>query len=157
QVTVLEGLGQGLRNRQPPLTRLWDEPPAGLKDAVTKARPFFERAAVTAREDKRMAAERLAAVRLLGIGPFSTGPAALQELLGPQHAAEIQLAAARALAAQDHPKVGEILLAGWNGYSPNLRREVSEALVARADRVRQLLDAVEKKKVLPAQIEAARV
>jgi putative heme-binding domain-containing protein len=67
------------------------------------------------------------------------------------------LAAVKALSAQDHPKVAEILLAGWNGYSPSLRRETTEALVARADRVRVLLDAVEKKQVLPAQIEAARV
>jgi putative membrane-bound dehydrogenase-like protein len=157
RLAVLEGLGLGLQNSGRPLRKLWEDPPAGLKEAVARTQPFFQRAAAAARDDKRPLPERLAAVRLLGIGPFSTGSAPLQELLNPLHPADIQLAAVRALSVQDHPKVSDMLLSGWNGYSPSLRREVTEAMVSRADRVRALLDAIDKKTVLPAQIEAARV
>jgi putative heme-binding domain-containing protein len=157
QLAILEGLGQGLQSSGRSLRKIWETPPPALKEGVARALPFFERAAAAARDEKRPLSERLSAVRLLGIGPFGAGAAPLQELLNPRHPADIQLAAVRALSAQDQPKVAAMLLAGWNSYSPSLRREVIEALVARADRARQLLDAVEQKKVLAAQIEVARV
>jgi len=157
QLAVLDGLGQGLQIAQRPLRQLWEEPSPALKDAVTKARPFFERAAKTARDEQQPLPERLAAVRLLGVGPFAVGGEVLPGLLAPQHLPEIQLAAVRALSAQDSPKIAELLLTSWNNYPPDLRREAAEALLARPERVRKLLDAVEKKQVLPGQIEAARV
>jgi putative heme-binding domain-containing protein len=128
-----------------------------LKEGVQRALPFFDRAAVTAQDEKRSVAERSSAVRLLGIGPFTVVSAPLQKLLAPVHPSEVQMAAVRALGAQDSSKVGDMLLASWNSYSPTVRREVTEALFARPDRLRQLLDAVEQKKVPTAQIEAARI
>ena len=55
------------------------------------------------------------------------------------------------------PDVAELLLAAWTGYSPAVRREVVEALFARADRLPQLLTAIEQKKVLSNQLEPLRV
>ena len=83
--------------------------------------------------------------------------AALRDLLKPQTSSDIQLAAVRALANQDYPKVAETLLASWEGYSPQIRREVLEALFARPDRVSQLLDAIEAKKVFAGQLEPSRL
>ena len=156
RVAVLEGLGQGMQNSQRSLRGLWEQPPAALKEAVGKARPFFTGAATTAADTKKTEAERLAAVRLLGHGPNAVAGPALQPLLTPRHSAELQLAAVRALALQDNAKVADMLLEGWTGYSPLVRREVIEALYARKDRITKLLDAVEQKKVLAGQIETAR-
>src|SRR5205085_1683586 len=128
QVAILEGLGQGLQNTSRPLNRLWDQPPTGLKPAVERAQTFFQRAAATAHEEKRPVAERIAAARLLGYGPFSTAAPALQGLLSPQNPGEVQFTAARALSLHDNPKVADMLLASWGSYSPSLRREVLEAL-----------------------------
>jgi putative membrane-bound dehydrogenase-like protein len=157
QVAILEGLGEGLKNSGRPLGKLWDQPSDALKDAVQRVRPFFDRAAVTARDEKRPLNERLAAVGLLGYGPFATAQAPLKELLAPNAPGELNLAAVRALSFQDNPKVAEILLEQWGSYGPALRREVLEALFARSDRLKQLLDAVEAKKVLAAQLEPARL
>jgi len=157
QLAVLEGIGQGLQQGGRPLRSLWDNPPAELKDAVAKARPFFARAAVSAADERKPLTERTAAVRLLGIGPFDAGAASWSGLLSPRQPAEVQSAAVRALAAQDQPQVADLLLGGWGSYSPTLRREVTEAMLARPDRVRRLLDAVEQKKVQPGQLESARV
>ncbi|HTU92297.1 MAG TPA: c-type cytochrome, partial [Gemmataceae bacterium] len=55
------------------------------------------------------------------------------------------------------PEVADRLLAAWNGYSPTIRREVVEALFARADRLPRLLDAIEQKKVLSNQLELLRL
>jgi putative membrane-bound dehydrogenase-like protein len=157
QVALLGGLGQGLQNTSRPLGRLWDEPPPALKDAVARAVPFFKRAAETARDAKAPAADRVAAARLLGAGPYSLAAPALQECLAPQNSADLQLAAVRALSALDGAKVPDVLLSGWGGYSPAVRREVLEALFQRPARQTALLDAIEAKKVLGGQIEPVRL
>ncbi|MBY0524386.1 MAG: c-type cytochrome [Gemmataceae bacterium] len=157
QVAVLEGLGQGLQNSGRSLRKLWEDPPAALKEPVEKAQPFFKRAATAAVDEKRPVAERIAAARLLGYGPFPVGSGALKDLLVSTTPGELQLAAVRALAAQDNPKVADLLLAQWTGYGPAIRREVLEALFARVERLKLLLDAIEQKKVLAAQIESARL
>jgi putative heme-binding domain-containing protein len=119
--------------------------------------PFFTRAAAAARDEKRPAAERAAAARLLGYGPFATAPPVLRELLAPRHPGEVQLAAVRALSLHPQPQVAGLLLAPWASYSPGVRREVLEALFARADRLAGLLDAIEKKQVLAGQLEPFRL
>jgi putative heme-binding domain-containing protein len=50
-----------------------------------------------------------------------------------------------------------MLLASWSGYSPVIRREVLESLFARKDRLLHLLDALEKKTILAAHLDPARV
>ncbi len=157
QAAVLEGLGQGLRNRRRPLARLWEQPPAALKDAVEQALPFFRRAAAAALDAKRPTAERVAATRLLGYGPRAAAKPALRELLSPRQPAELQTAAVRALSLGDGDDVAGALLAGWGGFSPSVRREALEALFARPDRLSALLDAVERGQVLAGQLEPARL
>lgn len=157
QLALLEGLGQGLQNSSRPLNRLWDAPPPALQGAVGRARPFFERAATTAADEKRSVVERAAAIRLLGFGPFAVASAALPGLLTARQPGEVQLAAVRALSQHDQPKVAELLLASWASHSPTLRREVLEAVFARPGRLAQLLTAIERKQVLPGQLEPFRV
>jgi putative membrane-bound dehydrogenase-like protein len=157
QLTLLDGLGQGLQNSARPLARLWDNPPPSLKEAVSQARPLFEQAATASRDKKRSPAERVAAVRLLGRGPYDLAASAAPELLSPQTPPEVQLAMARALSAHHRPQVADLLLAGWSGYGPSVRREVVEALFARSDRLPQLVTALEEKKVLSNQLEPLRV
>lgn len=157
QVAVLEGLGQGMQSSQRSLARLWETPPADLKTSVERAIPIFRRAAVQATDEKRPVAERLAAVRLAGFGPFAVIEQSLPTLLTPAQPAEVQLAAVRALAIHDQAKVADLLLAGWNSYSPSVRGEVLEAVLARPDRLKKLLDAIEAKKFPAAQIDLQRV
>ncbi len=124
---------------------------------MSKARVLFEQAAVTARDSKAATADRETAARLLASGPFALLQGAAAEMLAPQAPAELQHAAIRALAAQAHPRVADMLLEGWAGYSPTVRREALEALLARTDRLNKLLDAVERKKVLPIHVEPQRI
>ena len=154
---VLDGLGQGLQSSQRSLARLWDKPPPALQDTLEQTRRFFNQAVKLAGDDKRLIPARIAAIRLLGYGPFALAAAPLQELLAPQQPREIQLAAVHALAAQDHPKVAEVLLAPWGSYGPAQRREVLEVLLARTDRVQKLLGAIEQKRVLAGQLEPSRL
>jgi putative heme-binding domain-containing protein len=120
-------------------------------------RPLYEQAAARVRDGKLAPGERVAALHLLAHGPFALAESAVAELLTPQTAAEVQVAAVRALAQHDDPRVAGVLLAGWTGYSPAVRREVLEGLFARPDRITALLVAMEQKKVLAIQIEPARL
>jgi putative membrane-bound dehydrogenase-like protein len=156
-LAVLEGLGRGWQASRGSLTRLWDDPPAKLKDALAGVRPLFASAARTARDHKRSLGDRLAAVRLLGYGPWATISPVLRELLAPQNPREVQLAAVQAFSVQDHARVAESLLAPWGTYSPVLRREVLAALFAQKQRLGQLLDAIERKQVLAGQLEPTRL
>ena len=157
QFAVLDGLGQGLQNSSRPLARLWEQPPPALKEAVTRVRPLFERASELSRDAKRSAAERAAAVRLLGRGPYALAASAAPDLLNAQTPPEVQLAMVRALSAHARPEVAELLLASWSGYGPSVRREAVEALFARAERLPALLTALEVKKVLANQLEPLRI
>jgi len=154
---VLDGLGQGLQNSSRPLAQLWDKPPAALKEAVQSVQPLFEQAANTSRDPKRSLAERIAALRLLGRGPYALAESVAEDLLNPQTPPEVQAALVRALSLHPQSGVADRLLAAWNSYGPTVRREVVEALFARADRLPRLLDAIEQKKVLSNQLEPLRL
>jgi putative heme-binding domain-containing protein len=95
-------------------------------------------------------------LRRLGYGPFDVAVDALAASLGPQNPPEIQVAAVRALAAQDNPRVATLLLDHWEEFGPAMRREAIEALCGRPDRLTKLLDAVAAKRVTPTQIEVTR-
>lgn len=153
---LLDGLGQGMQNSNRPLSRLWENPPPALKEAVTQATAVFDKAAGTARDDARAVPERSAALRLLAYGPYRVSGTVLKELLSPRQPAEVQLAALRGLALQDRPEVGDTLIGAWSSASPGLRREILEALFARPQRITRLLDALEAKTILPNQLDALR-
>jgi putative membrane-bound dehydrogenase-like protein len=157
RLAVLAGLGQGMQARRGSLTRLWEHPPATLQAALERARPLFATAATAARNDKLPLAERLADVRLLAYGPFAAVAPALKQLLRPQTPKELQLAAVQALSQHENADVGKMLLTPWASYSPVLRREVLAALFAHKERLRQLLDAIERKQVIAGQLEPSRL
>ncbi len=154
ELAVLEGLGQALPGS---LERLWRNPPANVRDAVEKTRALFGEAAARARNDQQELEGRLAATRLLGYGPFALARETLPDLLTPQTPRDLQRAAVRALATHNQPQIADLLLAPWASYSPEVRRDVLDALFGRKERVRQLLKAIDQKKVLAGQLEPARL
>jgi putative membrane-bound dehydrogenase-like protein len=157
QIAILAGLAQGMQSRQESLSGLFNNPPKELKDSLDQTKSLFSSSVALAMDEKRALSTRLSGIRMLGYGAWSDAAPSLQSLLKPQNSSEIQLAAVRALANQDHPQVAEVLLSSWEGYSPQIRREVLEALLAKPDRVSQLLDAVSNKKILAGQLEPARL
>jgi putative membrane-bound dehydrogenase-like protein len=157
QIALLAGLGQGLATGPRSLPALWDNPPAALAGPVKKAKLLFDQASRLALDEKRPASARADAVRLLGRGPFAPLADAAPSLLTPRCPPEVQLAAVRALSAQADPRVGGLLVGAWGASAPAMRRELTEALFARKDRLDALLAAVEGKKILAAQIEPLRL
>lgn len=153
RVSLLDGIGQGLYQRGRTLGTHWDKLPAELKKDLHAT---FTKAAAEASEEQLALPERLARIRLVGIGPAEVAMKQLPPLWEPQQPQEVQLAAVRALGASGSPQVAERLVAGWSGFSPAVRREAQEILLAKPDRVRVLLGAVTAGKIQANQIEPAR-
>jgi putative heme-binding domain-containing protein len=110
-----------------------------------------------AADDQRPAAERAAAVRLLGLAPFAANRERFRELLRPRQPPAVQAAALGALARLDRPEVPALVLEAWPGLSPALRASAAEALFARPAWAAALLDAVEKGAVGRGDLDPARV
>jgi len=155
-LAVLKGLGEGMYSSGQVFAGYWQHPSASLKEPLEHIRPVFQRSLKKSHDDKRNPGERAAAIGLLAYGPF-TDAALLQDLLDPKNPLEVQLAVVRTLSIQDDVRAADMLLASWSGYSPVIRREVLEALFARKDRLLHLLDALEKKTILAAHLDPARV
>ncbi|MFO0843141.1 MAG: HEAT repeat domain-containing protein [Gemmataceae bacterium] len=157
QLALLDGIGQGLAAGSRSLAALWEKPPAGLAESVRKAKVLFEKAGEAALDEKRGPEQRAASVALLGRGPFAPLAAAAPNLLSPRSPPEVQLAAVRALSAHPRPEVSALLLEAWPAAGPTLRREMTEALFARKERLVALVTALEKKQILALQIDPQRL
>ena len=98
------------------------------------------------------------AARLLGRGLDHQVEDAtlLAGLLVPQTPDEVQSAAVAGLGRLRDERVPQLLLAGWKGYGPALRTQVLEVLSRRDEWLRTILNAVERKQVPAAEIDAVR-
>jgi putative membrane-bound dehydrogenase-like protein len=150
---VTIGLGDGLARAGRKLSDLQaDLTPA----AATWLDRLFARASALASDESAAPGRRAQGVALLGQGRFDQARATLPTLLNSGQPAEVQSAAARALAAFDQPEVAEVLLRYWKGYTPALRAEVVGLLLGRRGWIDPLLSAVEGRTVPSAQIPPTR-
>jgi putative membrane-bound dehydrogenase-like protein len=152
QLTIVEGLAQALSRRGTPLAA------RALKtdELGGQLLRFFDRSAVLAVDAAAPLPTRQASVRTLAYGPFGHAEGALRKLLTPQTPPELQVAAIQAIALFDDAKATDMLLASWNAFGPNVRREVQEVLFARPARIVALLAAIEKGDIAAANIDLAR-
>lgn len=101
-------------------------------------------------------ADRVAAVQFLARGRLDALQMFVLEHLKPTAPSELQLAAVSGLARHGTDAAFDLLLAGWKGYSPEVRAAALAVLTARPNGVKKLLTAVEKGTVAPAHIDATR-
>jgi putative membrane-bound dehydrogenase-like protein len=134
-------------------TSLPDDPnlAAALADVARKAKQVVESQDASAKD-------KTDALALLGRG-LTKDPKELEaaaEFLNPRTAEPLQAAALEAILRNKGSETGALLLQAWKGYSPKQRSRVLDALLSREELTAQLLDQMEKKTVLPLEIDAAR-
>jgi putative membrane-bound dehydrogenase-like protein len=117
--------------------------------------PLFADAARGAASEGPVA-DRVEAIRLLGLGTADEALASLPARLDSREPTEVQLAALQALKDGTDPRVGPAIVEHWKGLSPAVRREAVEALLARLDRVEALLDGLRDKAITPSDLDPAR-
>lgn len=110
-----------------------------------RVQQFFAALPATIENPDAPYAMRLEATRLLGEPSGSTGaPQLLSRLLEPRQPAAIQLAAVKAIARRGGAGAAEQLLAGWSGYSPQVRDAAVDVLIGKTEWALTLLDAIEQ-------------
>jgi putative heme-binding domain-containing protein len=80
---------------------------------------------------------------------------AFPKLITPDQPSELQLAALEALSSYREPAVADMLIDAWPKMTPALRDKATTILLSRTDRIAKLLDAIETKKITPAQLSVA--
>jgi putative membrane-bound dehydrogenase-like protein len=156
RLTGLVGLAEGMGRRGTRLDDFLAKLPEGQRPAVEFALAQLADAGQLAVDAGRDAADRLTAVRLLAHAPWKIAAPPLTKLLTDDSAQELRQAAVRALAAHQGTEVAPLLLKSWKGYTPALRREVSEALLRQPERIKVLLKAIAAGTVKAGDLDAQR-
>ena len=102
--------------------------------------------------------DKVDALAMLGRG-LTKDPKELEDVaafLHPRTPEPLQTAAIEAIVRSKGSAIGELLLQSWKGYSPRQRSQVLDSLLSREELTMQLLDQMEKKTVLPLEIDASR-
>ena len=141
QQTALAHWVASLRQAQQSLADVATRGSARLRDCVERLGPALDQARVTALDSSRSIPERHTAVKVLGQQPQSLAGdvEAAKALLSPQTPGVLQQAAITMLAGVRQPGTARLLLEPWDSYSPDLRRQVVDALLQRPDWTRELL------------------
>jgi putative membrane-bound dehydrogenase-like protein len=75
--------------------------------------------------------------------------------LTPDKPSDIQLTTLDTLGSYREPAVADMLIDAWPKMTPALRDKATTILLSRTDRIAKLLDAIEAKKITPAQLSVA--
>jgi putative heme-binding domain-containing protein len=158
QFAALAGLLDALDHTNSSLTRLNEEGSGELKAAIRRLDELFD-AARSILADKNADREtQLEAVRLMGRDPEHQAQdrVLLANLLTLQTPPEVQAAAVEALGKIRQPQTPDLLLRGWKAYSPKLRGQVLDVLFRRDDGAQAVVEALEQKQILAADMDAPR-
>ena len=112
-------------------------------------RRLFDAARQLTMDGNQKDADRIEAIDVLAADPFNDVDANFSPLLAPAEAPPIQIAAIKALAGRAESSIAPLLIGRWKHLGPSVRPEVIDALLRRPERVPLMLDAMEKKIILP--------
>jgi putative membrane-bound dehydrogenase-like protein len=156
QMAGLGGLAEGIGRRGTQLAAFLAGLPPADQGVARHATALLAEAAAVATDRGRDLPQRRSAVGLLAHAPWPAAGPALMALVKSEAAQDLRLAAVRALAAHPRPEVARFLLEGWPGYTPALRREVTETMLRQPERIRAFLDAVQAGRIKPSELDAQR-
>ncbi len=133
-------------------------PIATLNILEKKSKPIHAEARKVAASPKASIKEKLGAIRLLacGLGDDREDQKLLARYLIPQTPNEVQFAVIKQFGRSTDPRVPNLLLAPWKGYSPPLRNQVLDTLFTWPVWTTLLLEKVKTNQVPASEIDAFR-
>jgi putative membrane-bound dehydrogenase-like protein len=158
QFAALAELLDALDQNNTSLARLRAEGKKEMEPVFAKVAGLFAAARATLADKVASREAQRMAIRLLGRGldRHQEDRQKLAGLLVPQTPEDLQAAAVSSLGKLRDARVPHILLKAWKGYGPALRSEVLDVLFQRPDRVKVVLDALQDKRIIRFEIDAAR-
>ena len=155
QMRVLSSLLEALNRQRIPITKLLDKKRPEHAAILNDLQAISSKASTTARSKQAKEADRLVAIRFLGmtLGNGTDVAADLGKLLVLQESFEVQSAAVAALNQIGDDSVPTVLLTAWKGHGPRLRSRIVESLLSRTSWSSKLTSRIESRHVLPAEID----
>ncbi len=101
--------------------------------------------------------DRLAAIRLLGLGDRKMARHVLPDLLAVREPTVVQLAALQAMAGFLDRSASAEILDRWKAMSPSVRREAAEVLFGRPEGIEAILGAMEARSIAPSDVDFSRL
>ncbi|MBL9131709.1 MAG: c-type cytochrome, partial [Verrucomicrobiaceae bacterium] len=146
-----------LQKMLPHTTRLSILPAEVSSNEVTAARlrEIGNQALTILGESSSSEEKALALPVIVALAPLKQAFGVIFSLLAPSQPQELQLAALEALGSYREPAVADMLIDAWPKMTPALRDKATTILLSRTDRIAKLLDAIEAKKITPAQLSVA--
>jgi putative membrane-bound dehydrogenase-like protein len=152
-LTMLAGLAEGMERSGPPLRDIIHKPPSDLKSDLDRIAPLWQVAADLA-ASSQPAAQRLVALDVVARGRPDLARAIIPDLLAVTQPAEIQLAAARAVARAAQPELASKALDRWKDLALGTRRELALALAGSPVLSEPLIVALEQHAIDPGELDA---
>jgi putative membrane-bound dehydrogenase-like protein len=151
---VARELSQGLGKSGSPLRQALASANSSAGELLDR---ILEDAHRTAGDREKPPTARAEAIRTLALGTFEKEHELLAALLDNRQPREVQEAALASLGRFTEPAVAAAVLKAWPGFSPALRAQAVELLLARVERASALLDAIEQGQFQPTELEPARI
>lgn len=180
QTPVLEGIAQGLQNRDPipsdfnahqnlVVQAFFEHPSSSVRQGALQilevtglpeeAQTSMQDALQIAKNQEISGQRRAQALEFLALGDPAPYTPSLKQLIVPSEATNVQVAALRAFSAVPGPTVSEHVLKRWSVMTPKVRDAALSTFLNRpfkTDRIQMLLDAIEAGTVQPASINWPR-
>jgi len=151
---IVVGLTEGLARSGSPLRGQISSKPGKAHDLLAD---LLARSRATAADDKREPADRMEAIRALGLATFAASRELLPDLLAARQPQEVQQAALAVLGRFADSEIGDVLVEHWSEFGPKLRAAALEAIFSRGPWLLKFLEAVEKGTIPVADIDPARL
>ncbi|MBY0526019.1 MAG: c-type cytochrome [Gemmataceae bacterium] len=156
QMAGRKGLAEGMLRRGVQLSAFLDKLPKERRGLLEKMDALMRKTLKLARDGKGPAPERVEAVQMLAHTDWKTAEPVLSRLVVEEPAAEVRLAAVRALAAFPNPEVPKLLVQAWKGAPGAVQRELMEALLSQPERTLALLIEMEAGRIKPEEVDPSR-
>ncbi len=145
--SLVRALGDGLKQAGSSI---------GEVDKDGRTKPLFSKAAQIASDENAKEKDRKEAIQLLGLTNYEISGPALLNLLSLNQPQSVQLAAIASLGKFNDPKIGKDLADRASSFTPRVRSEAIDTLLARSDRALALLNAIEEKKLRSMDLTTAQ-
>jgi len=116
--------------------------------------PLNERALAIARDSAHPEKDRIQAIQYLQHTTFARSGPTLLSLLDPGQPPQVQATALQAVGRFATAELAPALIEGWPNYTPKLRSDVLDVLLARPERATNLLAGMLAHKINPSELSA---
>jgi putative membrane-bound dehydrogenase-like protein len=143
--SLMVALGEGL-----------EQAGSSLRTAGGRTGSILDDSARVAFDSKSPDPARVQAVRLLGFTSYAASGERLITLLDSQQSQPLQLAVLGSLRRFPDPQIAPALIERWEKFTPRLRSDALAVLLARPNRARALLEAIDAGKIRASALTTAQ-